>query len=40
MNIKIIGDNFHAGHAKSHKDNGKVNCDNLRPICYDWQLSI
>ena len=37
---KINDDNFHAGHAKSHKDNGKVSCDNLRPICYDCNSSM
>ena len=37
---KINDDNFHAGHAKSHKDDGKVSCDNLRPICYDCNSSM
>ena len=37
---KINDDNFHAGHVKSHKDNGNVSFDNMRPICRNCNFSM
>ena len=32
-NIKIFITNFDCGHIISNKDGGKINIDNLKPIC-------